>query len=168
MSIEKELRIMHACEVGAVGVYRGHKCAARYFYRTQLSDLDNMRFHEKDHASIFRGLLEKRNARLCFAYQLFFLGGLVYGVIVGLLGLKAIGTSTYTIEKIVNKEFDLALIELKNESLICAEIKAIQLEEQLHRDAGKELAGNDYPLYCLVEKLAKTGAYTAKYLASSL
>jgi len=32
MNIEKELRIMHAYELGAVGVYRGHKCVARYFF----------------------------------------------------------------------------------------------------------------------------------------
>ena len=63
MSIEKELRIMHACELGAVGVYRGHKCVARYFFRANLSYLDNMRFHEKDHASIFRDLPKERDAR---------------------------------------------------------------------------------------------------------
>ena len=64
MNIEKELRIMHACEMGAVGVYRGHKCVARYFFRKNLADLDNMRFHEKDHAAIFSSLLKERNARL--------------------------------------------------------------------------------------------------------
>jgi demethoxyubiquinone hydroxylase (CLK1/Coq7/Cat5 family) len=168
MSIEKELRIMHACELGAVGVYRGHKCVARYFFSANLPDLDNMRFHEKDHAAIFRRLLQERNARLCFAYQMFFIGGLLYGVIVGLLGLKAIGTSTYTIEKIVNEEFDLALHKLKSETTICTKIRAIQLEEQQHSDSGKKLAGNNYLLSGLVERIAKTGAYTAKYVASSL
>jgi len=168
MSIEKELRIMHACELGAAGVYRGHKCVARYFFRANLSNLDNMRFHEKDHASIFRNLLKERDARLCFAHQLFFIGGLFYGVIIGLLGLKAIGTSTYTIEEIVNDEFELALIKLESDSSICTKIRAIQLEEQQHRDSGKELAGNNYALFGVVERIAKTGAYTAKYLASSL
>jgi len=168
MCIEKELRIMHACELGAVGVYRGHKCAARYFFRATLSDLDNMRSHEKDHASIFRTLLKERNARLCFAHQLFFIFGLFYGVIVGLLGLKAIGTSTYTIEEIVNQEFELALEKVEADNLICNKIKAIQIEELQHRDSGKELAGNNYFLSGFVERLAKMGAYTAKYVASRL
>lgn len=168
MSIDKELRIMHACELGAVGVYRGHKCVARYFFRANLSDLDNMRFHEKDHVSIFRGLLKERNARFCFAYQLFFIGGLFYGVTVGLLGIRAIGASTYTIEEIVNKEFELALLKLENDRAICTKIRAIQLEEQQHRDSGKELSGSHYALFGVVKRIAKAGAYTAKYFASSL
>jgi ubiquinone biosynthesis monooxygenase Coq7 len=168
VSIEKELRIMHACELGAVGVYRGHKCAARYFFRATISDIDDMRSHEKNHASIFSNLLKERNGRLCFGHQLFFVGGLFYGVIVGLLGLKAIGTSTYTIEGIVNDEFDLALEKVKSDSTICNEIRAIQVEEQEHRDSGKELAGGNYLLSGVVTRIAKSGAYTAKHLASLL
>lgn len=168
MSIGRELRIMHACEVGAVGVYRGHKCVARYFFRENLAELDNMRFHEKDHAHIFKGLLEARSERLCYASRLFFIGGLFYGVIIGLLGLRAIGTSTFTIENIVNKEFELALRRLQCDELLCSTIREIQLEEQQHRDSGKELIGSNYPLFRLVEKLARAGAYTAKTIASRL
>lgn len=168
MNIDEELRIMHACELGAIGVYRGHKCVARYFFRASLYDLDAMRLHEKDHASIFSDLLKERNARFCFAHQLFFIGGLFYGVIVGLLGLKAIGISTYTIEKIVNEEFDIALDKLQSDKSICDKIKEIQLEELQHRDSGKILAGDKYPFSVVVERIAKSGAYTAKFLASSL
>ena len=72
MSIEKELRIMHACELGAVGVYRGHKCVARYFFRTNLAELDNMRFHEKDHAEIFSSLLKKEMPACALLTSYFF------------------------------------------------------------------------------------------------
>ena len=168
MSIEKELRIMHACELGAVGVYRGHKCVARYFFRTNIFELATMRFPESDHAHIFRNLLTENNARLCFLYQLFFVGGLFYGVVVGLLGLKAIGTSTYTIENIVNDEFNIVLNKLKNQDAICNKIREIQLEEQQHLEAGKELAGDNYYLSRLVQGIARAGAYTAKYMASVL
>lgn len=168
MNVEKELRIMHACELGAVGVYRGHKCVARYFFRATLSELDNLRSHERDHASLFRSLLNERGGRLCFAHQLFFIGGLFYGVIVGLLGIKAIGISTYTIEEIVNEEFELALSKLKNDASLCTKIRAIQLEEQQHRDLGKTFAGNSYALDGVIKRMARAGAYTAKYFAASL
>jgi len=168
MSVEQELRIMHACELGAVGVYRGHKCVARYVFRTNLSDFDDMRFHEKDHVSILKNLLKERHARLCVAHQLFFIGGLFYGVIIGLFGLKAIGTSTYAIEKIVDEEIELALLKLKNEQAICSQIRLIQLEEVQHQDSGRKLAGHRYFLSCAIERVAGIGAYTAKYLASSL
>lgn len=65
---------MHACELGAVGVYRGHKCVARYFYRTNLAELDNMKFHEKSHAEIFANELKERGARLCHFNKAFFWG----------------------------------------------------------------------------------------------
>ena len=61
MNLDKELRIMHACEVGAIGVYRDHKCIARYFFRSSPPDLDGMRLHEKDHTSIIMELLTQRN-----------------------------------------------------------------------------------------------------------
>jgi len=168
MNIEKELRIMHACELGAVGVYRGHKCVARYFFRTSIFELDTMGFHESDHAEIFRNLLLDHQARLCFLYPLFFVGGLFYGVIVGFLGLRAIGTSTYAIENIVNDEFYIALKKLKNQDAICKKIREIQLEEQQHLEAGKQLAGDNYFLSRLVQVIARSGAYTAKYMASVL
>jgi demethoxyubiquinone hydroxylase (CLK1/Coq7/Cat5 family) len=39
----KELKIMHACELGAVGVYRGHKCVARHVFRQAAEELDHMK-----------------------------------------------------------------------------------------------------------------------------
>jgi len=168
MNVEKEIRIMHACELGAVGVYRGHKCVARYFFRRNLEELDNMRFHEKDHASIFKGILHDLDGRTCYAHKLFFIGGLFYGVLVGLLGVRAIGVSTYTIENIVNDEFDVALTKLEQEKELSKKIKEIQLEELEHRDSGKDLAGSNYFLEGAVARVARMGAYTAKHLAAAL
>ncbi|WP_415882799.1 demethoxyubiquinone hydroxylase family protein [Neptuniibacter sp. QD34_54] len=168
MNIECELRIMHACELGAVGVYRGHKCVARYFFRANLAELDNMRFHEKSHATTFKELLKARNARLCIANSLFFFGGLFYGVTIGMLGIKAIGTSTFTIESIVMKEFDIVLCQLPQNDPVYAEIQKIQHEEQEHQQSGQQLAGGSHFFAPAVEMIAKFGAYTAKYLASKL
>lgn len=168
MSIEKELRIMHACERGAVGVYRGHKCAARYFFRSTIPALEEMRFHEKDHAQIFKDLLKSRNARLCYGHPLFFFGGLVYGVFIGLFGRRAIGVSTQTIENIVNTEFNIALEKFKTEVQIYNQILAIQQEELHHQSTGERLAGNSYFLSRTISKVAMAGAFTAKFLASHL
>lgn len=165
MSLDKELRVMHACEVGATGVYRGHKCIARYFYRSSIADLDNMRLHEKDHSSIFMGLLAHRKIRPCFAYKLFFLGGVVYGALVGLLGIKAIGASTSAIEGVVNIEIEAALEKFKDEPRICELLRAIQLEERQHQESGENLAGIDYVLHRPIQRIARVGAYAAKKIA---
>jgi len=168
MDQNKELRIMHACERGAVGVYRGHKCVARYFFRSKLNQIDSMRDHESGHATIFENLLENRNGRLCYGHQLFFWGGLFYGVFVGFMGLRAIGVSTYTIENIVGNEFNIALEKLKNDPELYSQIKKVQLEEQEHKKAGEELAGSRLMFTGLIQRFAKIGAYTAKYMASIL
>ncbi|NOQ77342.1 MAG: hypothetical protein GQ475_06070 [Methylococcaceae bacterium] len=89
---------MHACELGAVGIYQGHKCVACYFFRANLSDLDNMRFQEKGPCVYFQGFAKRAKRSVLFCASIVFVGGLFYGVIVGLFGLKAIGTNTYTIK----------------------------------------------------------------------
>ncbi|MEI4549476.1 demethoxyubiquinone hydroxylase family protein [Pseudoalteromonas spongiae] len=168
MNIKTELKVMHACELGAVGVYRGHKCVARYFFRSNLAELDSMRFHEKSHAEIFKNELSKRDSRTCYAVQLFFWGGLFYGVFIGLFGLKSIGTSTSTIESIVVHELDKVLEKLDVRSSLYTTIKEVQLEELEHNDSGKELAGENFWLSGFISRIAKVGAYSAKNLASIL
>ena len=138
------------------------------FFRSNLNQIDSMRVHEKDHATIFRGLVESRSGRLCYAHKLFFWGGLFYGVLVGFMGLRAIGISTYTIENIVDEEFNIALEKLKGDSELYNKIKLVQLEEQEHRKTGEELAGSKFVLAGFIQRLAKAGAYTAKYMASML
>ncbi len=168
MNINNELKIMHACELGAVGVYRGHKCVARYFFRANLSELDGMRFHEKSHADIFRNELVIREARTCHANQVFFCGGLLYGVFVGLFGLRAIGVSTRTIEGIVVHELDKVLMQLDTESALYNKIEQVKMEELAHKESGNVLANEQFWLARYVEKFASLGAYTAKHLASIL
>lgn len=164
--INRELRVMHACEKGATGVYRGHKCVARYFFRKNLGEIDTMRAQEREHSNIFEKLLSERNSRTCYFSNMFFWGGLLYGVFIGLFGLKAIGASTSEIENIVNAEFDLSITKLKNEKKICSIIKEIQLDELQHRDYGQNLAKQSESKF--IRRIASISSYAAKYLAQRL
>ncbi len=159
---------MHACELGAVGVYRGHKCVARYFFRTNLAELDSMRFHEKSHVEIFKSELINRNARTCRMSPLFFWGGLFYGVFIGMFGLKSIGISTSSIESIVVHELDLVLEKFDNKSSLYGVIQQVKLEELEHKDSGENLAGKNFWLSNFVFKFSRFSAYAAKSLASVL
>lgn len=166
--LAKELRVMHACEIGAVGVYRGHRCIARYFFRTRLEDIDSMRYHEREHSEVFSKLLSERNFRQCHFSFLWFWGGLLYGVLIGVFGLKAIGKSTVTIENIVDHEFDNTLDAIKEWPELCAIIRTIQFEERDHKAKGEGFSGGDVFEKSVIKSLAKAGAYTAKYLAEVL
>lgn len=156
---------MHACELGAVGVYRGHRCVARYIFRQALYELDEMRSHEQNHVEIFRGLLDDRKASPCFAYKIFFFGGLFYGVIVGLLGLRAIGESTKVVESIVIHELNVAAKKLSHDECLVEVIQKIRIDEVSHQKTGVQLLGHSYSLSRIVTKLATVSAYTAKNLA---
>ena len=159
---------MHACELGAVGVYRGHKCVARYVFRRAIPDLDDMRSHELDHVDIFRRLLDDRASKPCFGYRGFFWGGLIYGVAIGLLGLRAIGESTRTIESIVIVELDIAMQTLAYDETIVEVLQGVKQDEMEHQTAGDDLAGKQYWLSGFVAAIATAGAYSAKYLSSKL
>lgn len=163
--LAKELRIMHACEKGAVGVYRGHKCVARYFFRSKLKDLDQMRFHEREHSDIFSRMLSERGYRKCYFSGLWFWGGLFYGFSIGIFGLKAIGISTAVIEDIVEDEFEKSINKLRAHPQIISEVKKVQLEERQHRACGELFAEGNIDCTSLPARLARKGAYTAKYFA---
>ena len=47
--IETQLRIIHACEKGATGVYYGHRIIAKLFFRDMITTLDEMHRHETEH-----------------------------------------------------------------------------------------------------------------------
>lgn len=96
------------------------------------------------------------------------MGGLFYGVFIGLFGLKSIGTSTNTIESIVVYELYGVLQHLDKGTCLYKVIKKVQLEELEHKDSGRNLAGDNFTLARLVSKCAKLGAYSAKRLASIL
>lgn len=168
VSMKRELKIMHACELGAVGVYRGHKCVARYVFRQALVDLDKMRSHEINHVLVFRQLLNSQRENPCSLYQLFFLGGLIYGVAVGLLGLRAIGESTRTIEAIVVHELDCSLDQLSEYKEISEVIQKVRIDELSHQNSGTYLVGDGYLLSGIVSTVATKSAYLAKYFASVL
>jgi demethoxyubiquinone hydroxylase (CLK1/Coq7/Cat5 family) len=162
------LRVMHACEQGAIGVYRGHKCAARYFFRNSLPQLDEMRLHEGKHLQIFAALLAERGLRTCYGFRLWFFGGLIYGALVGLLGRRAVGVSTATIERIVDAELELAHRQFSGETALGQVLREVQEDERQHQQMGEALAENAQLLAVWVTRLARFGAYTAKNISARL
>ena len=100
--------------------------------------------------------------------QAIFFGGLLYGVSIGIFGLKAIGKSTYTIESIVNKEIEQSISKLKNETDLVEILKKIQEDEKQHQKAGEVLSSGTFFFEKLIIKIAQFGAYSAKNIATIL
>lgn len=105
--IETQLRIIHACEKGATGVYYGHRIIAKLFFRDMITTLDEMHRHETEHFYLFGNFLAQYKNSVALPSLLWCVGGILYGLLIGLFGRNAIWVSTASIENIVNKELGL-------------------------------------------------------------
>ena len=68
--IETQLRIIHACEKGATGVYYGHRLIAKLFFKDMVKTLDEMHQHETEHFNFFGYFL--LNIKILLSYPLYF------------------------------------------------------------------------------------------------
>ncbi len=165
--IETQLKIIHACEKGATGVYYGHRLIARLFFAGMVPALDEMHQHEKEHFALFGAFLATRGAKQRIPPVLWCAGGIIYGILIGLLGRNAIWVSTATIEGIVNKELDMASIFFKDKSIdIYHSVLTIQQDELQHQSIATRAAVFSGWVARFVSASAEQCAYLAKYIAA--
>jgi demethoxyubiquinone hydroxylase (CLK1/Coq7/Cat5 family) len=63
----RQLRVIHACEKGATGVYWGHRLVASLLNRDVVPVLTQMHAHEMEHFALFGDILRRRGIRHVFA-----------------------------------------------------------------------------------------------------
>ena len=95
------LKVNHAGEHGAVGIYTGQILMARLTAPHLVDALDGFRAHERRHRQLFDAELQRRHRPRCRSYTLCGLGGLALGLLSGLLGAKAIAVTTVAVERVV-------------------------------------------------------------------
>ncbi|WP_016954573.1 demethoxyubiquinone hydroxylase family protein [Catenovulum agarivorans] len=139
--IDKQLKIMHACEKGATGVYYGHRLVAKLLYQDIIPELDEMHRHEVEHYKIFGQYIAQRKFSSVLFPTLWCGTGILYGLVVGILGRNAIRVSTSTIESIVDKEMTLSiqtLMPIRPE--LANEVSKILEDEREHQSLAAEKA----------------------------
>lgn len=166
----RHLRVMHACEKGATGVYWGHRAVARVFYRDMVAQLDEMHAHEMEHYAIFGKLMKARGARSAIAPVLWCAGGIAYGVLTALAGPRAVWRSTAVIESIVQRELQAAADFFEHrDPEIHGVILKILADEVAHMIAGEvNSPGSAAVDGLVVDPAARAGAMAAKHLAERL
>ncbi|VXB53605.1 2-octaprenyl-3-methyl-6-methoxy-1,4-benzoquinol hydroxylase [Pseudomonas sp. 8BK] len=166
-TIEKQLKIIHACEKGATGVYYGHRIIAKIFFPNMVPSLDEMHQHECEHFSIFVQYLKDKNISKGLPPTLWCGAGIIYGLFVGALGENSIWVSTARIEEIVNKELDDAASFLREkEPEIFKAVLEIQKDELLHQNIAADKADFSGLKSKIVSKLATQCSYAAKFVAA--
>lgn len=166
---DRHLRVMHACEKGATGVYWGHRMVASMFFRGIVPQLSEMHAHEMEHFAIFGNLMKSRGVRPVLAPVLWCAGGIVYGVATAMAGKRAIWKSTAVIETIVEREMlEAAAFFKTHDPEIHAAIHRILVEELQHKQAGELQSQGVGALDAVVSSAAQAGATASKKLAEKL
>ncbi|MDX1497829.1 MAG: demethoxyubiquinone hydroxylase family protein, partial [Salinisphaeraceae bacterium] len=99
--VERIIRVDHAGERGAIGIYSAQLLVARVLYKDLVTVLEEMLSHELEHYATFNRLLKARGIRHCYGLTLWALGGWGLGIITALLGRNAIWVCTNSIETTV-------------------------------------------------------------------
>jgi ubiquinone biosynthesis monooxygenase Coq7 len=163
------LRVMHACEKGATGVYWGHRLVASIAYRDIVPKLSEMHHHEMEHFAAFGGLMRSRGVRTVVAPVLWCAGGIAYGVLTALAGRRSVWRSTAAIEAIVERELTEAATFFKEKDAeVFSLIQKILAEEIQHKIAGEENSLGSKPIDRVIDPAANVGASVSKGLAERL
>lgn len=129
------LKVNHAGEQGAVYIYAGQVPVSRMRAKTLVAELTEFKAHEENHRSIFAAELDRRALRRCRTYWACAVGGYALGVLSGLLGEKAIATTTVAVERVVIRHLHQQLSDLgDSDPAATFAISTILEEEQYHHD----------------------------------
>jgi ubiquinone biosynthesis monooxygenase Coq7 len=165
----RHLRVMHACEKGATGVYWGHRTVASVLFRNIVKQLTEMHAHEVEHFAIFGDLMKSRGVRHVVAPFFWCAGGIVYGVATAMAGKRAIWKSTAVIEAIVERELlEAASFFKAQDPEIYAAINRILIEEIQHKQVGELHSQGVSVLDAVVKSVAQAGATASKKIAERL
>ncbi len=129
------LKVNHAGENGAVGIYAGQIFFARITAPGMVAELAEFKLHEEGRRAIFSAELRRRNRSRCRSYWLCGIGGFTLGLVTGLCGRRAIAATTVAVERVVLRHLERQLEQLrgKDEAAIKA-IESIVAEERQHHD----------------------------------
>lgn len=132
---ETILKVDHAGEHGAVGIYQAQSWIARWRAPAMVGQIEHFRNHERRHRALFAAELERRGIRRCRSYHLCGTGGLFLGLVTGLMGKRAIDLTTEAVESVVLSHLQHQLAALaRSDPSAAAVVRQIVEEEQEHHD----------------------------------
>ncbi|MDO8039835.1 demethoxyubiquinone hydroxylase family protein [Janthinobacterium sp. SUN137] len=131
---DRVMKVNHAGEQGAIGIYTGQIFMARWTASHIVQELRAFRAHEREHRTIFHDVLKRRGLPRCRSYYLCAAGGYALGIITGLCGARAISLTTVAVERVVLQHLRHQLTMLSEDDDAVHAIAAILRDEQEHHD----------------------------------
>lgn len=145
---DRIIKVNHAGEHGAIGIYTGQILMARLTAPKMIAELREFRSHEKRHRAVFGAELDRRGRRRCRSYWLCGVGGFALGSMTSLLGSSAIAATTTAVESVVLRHLEHQITVLQgHDPAAVSAISSIVAEEQQHHDQslGHAQAGAFWP-----------------------
>ncbi|MCG8392534.1 MAG: demethoxyubiquinone hydroxylase family protein [Pseudomonadales bacterium] len=166
--VERIIRVDHAGERGAIGIYSAQLLVARILYKDLVMVLEEMLSHEREHFGTFNRLLKARGIRHCYGLTIWALGGWALGIITALLGRNAIWVCTNSIETTVlhHLQWQLAFLE-QHDAEAHAAVLSIKNDEEEHRAMGKR-NGRQSIIYTPIFWLVQRSTQFAIWLSTKL
>jgi 3-demethoxyubiquinol 3-hydroxylase len=165
----RHLRVIHALEKGATGVYWGHRLVAWVFFRDIVPELSRMHAHEMEHFALFGELMRRRGTRTAFFPVLWCAGGIAYGLLTALGGRRAVWKSTAVIENVAERELLKAAAFFQDrDPEIYDAIQTILIDERQHKEQGQANILNSGGIEAVVGSAANAGTKVSKTLAEKL
>lgn len=133
LTVARILKVNHAGEYGAIGIYRGQILVSRLFFPDVVPFLEQTLAHEVRHCTGFRNAMPARRARPCRVMSLWASGGWLLGLLTAMLGRRGIWICTAAVESAVHRHLEDQLSFLQNRDDELYELIAkIQAEELSH------------------------------------
>jgi ubiquinone biosynthesis monooxygenase Coq7 len=154
--VHRIIRVDHAGERGAIGIYSAQLLVARALYKDMVPVLEGMLRHEREHFFIFNRLLNSRGIRHCYGLAFWAFGGAMLGTVTALLGRNAIWVCTNSIETTVlhHLKWQLAFLE-EHDAEVHAAVLSIKRDEEEHQEMGQQNGKQSFvykPIFWLVQR----------------
>jgi ubiquinone biosynthesis monooxygenase Coq7 len=163
------LKVDHAGEHGAICVYRSQRWIARWRAPELVPELDEFLAHEQHHRDLFANEMQRRGVPRCRSFHLCGIGGLTLGTITGLMGRKAIASTTVAIESVVLRHLEQQIGVLQtSDPEAAATIGKIIADEQHHHDSSLSHLNERGPLTRLIESVVSISTEAVIWLGMKL
>lgn len=166
--IDRIIRVDHAGERGAIGIYSAQLAIARFLYKDMVSVLEDMLHHERAHFGTFDRLLKIRGIRPCYGLALWAFGGAMLGTVTALLGRNAVWVCTNSIETAVlhHLRWQLAFLKVHDPEAHAA-VLSIKRDEEEHQEMGRQNGKQSFvytPIFWLVQQSTNVAIWLSKKL----
>ena len=158
------LRVDHAGELAAVGIYRGQRAVfAAAPGRQALADrFGHLAEQEGEHLSAFDGLLAEHAVRPSLLTPFWRAAAFALGAGTALMGEKAAHACTDAVEQVIGEHYASQIEELGGrEPALAQQLARFRDDELAHQDAAVADGAREAPGYALLSAVIRAGCRVA-------